>query len=201
MDGRGTGRGVSVLSTFAHFDRAMLPPPQSFYERELGPLSRPDRRGWARPKRGCPFHNSKSKRSFYIQSQTGGFICFQCGAKGGDVLDFVKLRDHVLFKQAAQTLGAWRGRISPAEAEQIKSLREEHEHRRLEEEAQKEAQRLARLDVRADILTYTRVMREVSDALSREVENEALWECLQTAWRFREQADAEYLKLAELEAS
>jgi hypothetical protein len=190
---------MSTPNITVHFDAAMLPPPQSFYERELGPLSRPDRRGWARPKRGCPFHNSKSKRSFYIQSQTGGFVCFQCGAKGGDVLDFVKLRDHLSFKQAAQMLGAWRGEMTWAEAERIKSSREERERKRLEEEAQKEAQRRARLDVRTDILTYTRVMREVSKQLAREIENEALWECLEAAWQFREQADAEYLKLAGLE--
>jgi hypothetical protein len=88
------------------FRKELLPPAASFYERELGELRRPSR-GWASPKAGCPFHDSKSKTSFSVNLDTGGFYCFGCGAKGGDVAAFVMLRDKVDFKAAAQSLGAW----------------------------------------------------------------------------------------------
>lgn len=84
----------------SRFDRSSLPPARSFYERELGELRRSDRKGWARPKRGCPFHASKSKSSFFVNLDSGGFYCFGCGAKGGDVLAFVRLRDGLSFPDA-----------------------------------------------------------------------------------------------------
>src|SRR5215831_2608205 len=82
------------------FDRSQLPPARSFYERELGELSRPDRRGWAKPKGGCPFHASKSKKSFHVNLDTGGFYCFGCDEKGGDVLQFVRRRYRLSFPEA-----------------------------------------------------------------------------------------------------
>lgn len=84
----------------SHFDRAALPPARSFYEREMGELRRPDRKGWARPKSGCPFHNSESKSSFFVNVDNGGFYCFSCGAKGGDVLAFVRQRYSLSFPEA-----------------------------------------------------------------------------------------------------
>ena len=67
------------------FDRAALPPPRTFYERELGRLSRLSR-GWARG--NCPFHKSKSGLSFSVHLDSGGFYCFGSGVKGGDLLAF-----------------------------------------------------------------------------------------------------------------
>jgi DNA primase len=99
------------------FQRELLPPARSFYENELRKLTRPSR-GWARG--NCPFHESKSRSSFSVNLDSGGFYCFGCEVKGGDILDFVKLRDKVDFKRAAQILGAWRDQeMSPAEKEQI----------------------------------------------------------------------------------
>ena len=46
------------MSYREHFRRELLPAPKPFYESELGPLARPDRKGWA--KANCPFHHSKS---------------------------------------------------------------------------------------------------------------------------------------------
>jgi DNA primase len=63
-------------------------------------LRRADRKGWARPKAGCPFHAGKSKSSFFVRIDTGGFYCFSCGAKGGDVLAFVRLRYGLSFPDA-----------------------------------------------------------------------------------------------------
>jgi DNA primase len=54
----------------------------------------------------CPFHADK-KPSLRIRVETGGFCCMACGAHGGDVLDFHRLRYGLSFVEAAQALGAW----------------------------------------------------------------------------------------------
>jgi hypothetical protein len=95
-----------IVAHTNRFRKDLLPPARSFYERELGELRRPAR-GWASPKAGCPFHDSESKTSFSVNLDTGGFYCFGCGAKGGDVVAFVMLRDKVDFKTAAKSQGAW----------------------------------------------------------------------------------------------
>jgi len=129
---------------YHHFDRSALPPPKTFYERELGKLTRPSR-GWSRG--NCPFHTSKSKMSFSANLATGGFYCFGCNAKGGDVLDFVKLRDKVDFKRAAQLFGAWRD-IGPAEEREIRLCQQEKEQRRVEEATRKQAEHDRRIKAR-----------------------------------------------------
>src|SRR5690348_11693029 len=106
------------------FERAALPPPQPFYEKELGKLRRASR-DWART--SCPFHGGSNKTAFSVNVQTGGFYCFNCGVKGGDVVDFVMLRDNLDFKRAAQSLGAWRSEIEPAELQQLREARQERE--------------------------------------------------------------------------
>src|SRR5436190_23283248 len=64
MPGRKAGRvslGTSplrVARVALHFRRDKLPPARSFYEFELGKLTRPNRKGWAQTR--CPFHESKS---------------------------------------------------------------------------------------------------------------------------------------------
>jgi len=85
-------------------DRSQLPPPKSFYQAELGELRRPDRKGWARPKCGCPFHASESKKSFFVNVDSGGFYCFGCDAKGGDVIEFVRLLYRLSFPDALKHL-------------------------------------------------------------------------------------------------
>jgi hypothetical protein len=100
------------------FDRALLPDGFTFYRAELGELGRADRKGWALAKSGCPFHQSESKRSFFVH-RDGAFNCFNCGAKGGDVIAFLLLRDRVTFKSAAQQLGAWREDMTPGGIESV----------------------------------------------------------------------------------
>jgi hypothetical protein len=92
-----------VSAGLSHFKRELLPRAQDFYERELGRLSRPSR-GWA--KATCPFHPDKHP-SLNLNLTSGGFLCFACQAKGGDVIDFIMQRDGLSFKSAAQLLGAW----------------------------------------------------------------------------------------------
>jgi len=99
---------MKTLSRTGVFQKERLPSVRPFYERELGELGRPDRKGWARVRRGCPFHDSKSKRSFFVNLQSdGAFFCHGCGAKGGDVIAFTMQRARIGFKEACQRLGCW----------------------------------------------------------------------------------------------
>jgi hypothetical protein len=88
-----------------HFRKDRLPTARSFYEFELGKLTRPNHKGWALAR--CPFHESKSGKSFAVNFESGGFFCFGCGAKGGDIVSFVRLRDGLTFREACERLGAW----------------------------------------------------------------------------------------------
>lgn len=54
----------------------------------------------------CPFHADK-KPSLRVRLETGAFRCMACGARGGDVLDFHRLRYGMAFAEAARDLDAW----------------------------------------------------------------------------------------------
>ena len=55
----------------------------------------------------CPFHDDH-KPSLRVRVENGAFCCMSCGARGGDVLAFLRLRDGLGFVEAAKRLGAWR---------------------------------------------------------------------------------------------
>jgi hypothetical protein len=126
------------------FRKELLPPPKIFYERELGTLSRP-RRGWAMGR--CPFHKTKSGKSFSVNLESGGFHCFGCDVHGGDVLAFVRLRDGLSFKQAAQYFGAWDGAPNPETVRQLHARDQERRRQRelAEVEQRSRHQRVIRL--------------------------------------------------------
>jgi CHC2-type zinc finger protein len=146
-----------VVRKGSHFDRAALPPGRTFYEAELGRLSRPSR-GWARG--NCPFHQSKSKLSFSVHLESGAFYCFGCGVKGADVVSFVRLRDRCDFKAACQTLGAWRGDISPAETQRLRRIQQERERHRIAQAEQKELERTERVNACAELRAAETLYRE-----------------------------------------
>lgn len=54
----------------------------------------------------CPFHPD-TRPSLRVLLETGAFRCMACGARGGDVLAFYRLRHGVNFVEAAKALGAW----------------------------------------------------------------------------------------------
>jgi hypothetical protein len=96
---------IRVGHVALRFRRDKLPPARSFYEFELGKLTRPNSKDWALAR--CPFHPSKSGKSFSVNLQTGGFHCFGCAAKGGDIISFLRLRDGLSFREACARLGCW----------------------------------------------------------------------------------------------
>jgi CHC2 zinc finger len=80
-----------------------LPPVRSFFEDELGcQLSRPDRRGEAGG--NCCFHQSKKRKSFKVNVETGLWFCHGCGF-GGDMYSFVERRYGLSYLDAAKYLG------------------------------------------------------------------------------------------------
>lgn len=86
-----------------YFLREQLPEPLQYYEKELPDLT--VRGEWAQA--CCCFHRDTNP-SLSVNVESGGFLCFACGAKGGDVLAFHRLRYELSFRDAAIKLGAWR---------------------------------------------------------------------------------------------
>lgn len=82
------------------FDRNQLPDPVSYYE---GEGLRLQGRGIWRTT-NCEFHEGRSMR---INIKTGGYVCMNCGEKGGDVLAYHMAKTGADFVQAAKCLGAW----------------------------------------------------------------------------------------------
>lgn len=52
----------------------------------------------------CPFHEDHSAGSFKINLTNGAFICFACGAKGGDIISFTQQKYQLQFRQALEKL-------------------------------------------------------------------------------------------------
>lgn len=53
----------------------------------------------------CEFHGGSD--SMRVNTESGGWVCMSCLARGGDVLDHYMLRTDASFKGAALALGAW----------------------------------------------------------------------------------------------
>ena len=76
--------------------------PDSFYRFEL-PSTKFGRLGWA--KAGlCPFHTDSRAGSFFINTGSGAYCCFSCGAKGEDIIDFRRERYGLNYSKALHKL-------------------------------------------------------------------------------------------------
>jgi hypothetical protein len=188
----------------SHFSRELLPPARTFYEREFGgKLSRP-RRGWAMGR--CPFHQSKSGKSFSVNIETGGFCCFGCGVKGGDVLAFLRQRDGLSFKEAAQRLGAWDE--APSAETVLKLAAQARERDRQVEADRQTEERRRRIQLRNEVHTAARLQREASERLTElcrgatptsDGEEEACWAVMALALDDLRECEAEYCAAAGVE--
>ena len=90
-------------SRAGHFRRELLPDAVGYFEQSG--LRLMGRGRWRSAV--CPFHDDHTP-SLRVNMETGAFRCMACDAKGGDVLAFHRLRYGLMFKEAAQALGAWR---------------------------------------------------------------------------------------------
>jgi hypothetical protein len=87
------------------FDRSRLPLPVNYYTQQFPELKHKSLKSdWINVL--CCFHND-TKPSLGIHLVSGGFYCFACQAKGGDVLAFHRLRYQLNFVEAVDLLGAW----------------------------------------------------------------------------------------------
>jgi len=181
------------------FDPAALPPPRCFYERELGRLS-PERRGWAQG--CCPFHKSKSGRSFSVNLGNGAFVCFGCGVRGGDIIAFVRFRDGCGFVEACKTLGAWR-HITPSDRLEIVRRNQERTWNRQREIQKAEAERRSRLQLRDELHTTARIYRDLNDGLQNAgptgIESEKYWGALPPTLDCLRLDESAYCRAAQLE--
>lgn len=78
-------------------------PPAEFFRAELPAMPPPKGGGW-RDGGLCPFHPDKHAGSFRVNLETGAFLCFSCGSKGGDIIAFIQQRDGLSFPEAVQKL-------------------------------------------------------------------------------------------------
>lgn len=77
--------------------------PADFYRTEL-PAMPPLRGGGWRDGGLCAFHDDKHAGSFRVNLDTGAFVCFACGTKGGDIIAFIQQRDGLSFTDAMQKI-------------------------------------------------------------------------------------------------
>lgn len=85
------------------FDRSLLPEPLHYYRHEFPNFSAHGE--WILVH--CCFHQD-TKPSLSIHLVSGGFHCFACGVKGGDVIAFHCRRYAVPFWEAVNLFGAWK---------------------------------------------------------------------------------------------
>ena len=71
-----------------------------FYQSELGSPAKINSNTWTYL---CPFHNDQKTPNLVVY-QDGGFQCFACDAKGGDVLAFHKKRHNLSFPETLNDL-------------------------------------------------------------------------------------------------
>lgn len=72
--------------------------PGNYYRQAL-PGATLKRRGW-NDGGLCPFHADTRRGSFRVHTETGGFMCFACGAGGGDIIAFEMKRHGIGFSEA-----------------------------------------------------------------------------------------------------
>lgn len=101
---------------------------------------------------------------------TGGFLCFACGARGGDLVDFVMLRDAVSFRIAAQMLGAWLGSNTPSARTELRAaIAAREKARQCAEELQAQCKEL-RFEYRTELHLLHRCSLQAAAYLDRSAE-------------------------------
>jgi hypothetical protein len=91
------------LSRRRQFNSQRLPAPLDYYQLEFPGLV-VKRAGWVNVH--CCFHEDYQP-SLSINLDFGGFHCFGCGEKGGDIVAFHQKRYHLPFVEVVNRFGAW----------------------------------------------------------------------------------------------
>lgn len=85
------------------FNKTLLPKPIDYY---LTIFRKVHYMGNSKIRVHCCFHDD-STPSLLINTVTGSFFCFGCGAKGGDLIDFYCKINHTSFYEAVTAFDAW----------------------------------------------------------------------------------------------
>jgi phage/plasmid primase-like uncharacterized protein len=184
----------------------MMTPARTFWPSEIGELTRADRKGNAKGR--CPFHNSKSGKSFSVNLQSGKFFCFGCGGSG-DMIGFVRKRYGFTFKEACQRLNAWDEAPSPATVRKLAAEKSQRDREREKAAAAKEAERCKRLELRDQIHAAHRNWQRACARLTEikrgsppvfDGEVESCWSVLSLAFRDLHETESAYCKASGLDS-
>ena len=74
--------------------------PADYYDTWSG---RPSAEGWVDGGL-CPFHDDNHPGSYRVNLETGGYVCFSCGAKGGDIIAHYQQAHNFSFGRALREL-------------------------------------------------------------------------------------------------
>jgi hypothetical protein len=175
------------------FHKEMLPSPGVFYRQEFGQrLRRSSRQGWAVVP--CVFHQPDRHPSLNVNLVHGGFLCFACGARGGDVVDFVQLRDGLSFRAAAAALGALADDSEQARLEMAQRKRERERAQALAE-AQRDAEHQLMVELRGDVHFFEKMLRDAGTHLEKP-DREDWWELMASVQDLLRWAIAGYMVMA-----
>jgi hypothetical protein len=130
--------------------------------------------------------------SFFVNLKHGAFFCHNCGAKGGDVLAFIRLRHGLDFKSAAQSLGAWHGDMTPQLQHELRRRRLEEERRCAVDDARRLAQHRMCMELREDIHRHQRSIDIASSLLCDCPDCNEFWDLLAVASECHRIADMAY---------
>jgi hypothetical protein len=98
------------------FIRDNLPDTRSYFESEG--LQLQGRGKWLTTR--CNFHGGSD--SMRVNTESGGWCCMACGAKGGDVLSYHMQAHGMDFIDTAKALGAWHDDGAPHRPQKPKPL-------------------------------------------------------------------------------
>ncbi len=84
------------------FNPERLPAPVNYFQLVFPRL--PAKSGWVSVH--CCFHED-NQPSLRINLDFGGFHCFSCSKKGGDIVAFHQQRHHLSFIETVNYFGAW----------------------------------------------------------------------------------------------
>lgn len=181
------------MAHVSHLDASLLPSPRAFYESEFGELGRPNRKGWALVLSGSPVRASKSKKSFFVNVQSGAFKDFGSDFAGGDLIAYVMQRYSINFVAACRRLGCWLEDMPSERARQMRQHQVEQEQRRIAEAVLKERAKRRRLEIREEIYAHQATINLISPLIQQHPDDDALWACLQSAVEAHDEAEQRYI--------
>jgi hypothetical protein len=85
-----------------NFDRTLLPTPAKYYSKQFEKFK--IKSEWVKVR--CCFHDDHTP-SLNISMISGGFRCFGCNARGGDIIAFHVQRYQMKFIDVVTHFGAW----------------------------------------------------------------------------------------------